>query len=124
MLNVHETAREVLTSKDLWLGHLYIVAMNRTTWKGMAPEDREAIQRAAEFSYQTLGRVMDSSYVAMLEDLKKAGATVRLLDRTELDTWNRTTRYQQIQAKWSTEQGKDAGPVMEKVRKLLNEAMP
>ena len=127
MLNVHETAPEVLTSKDLWLGHLYIVAMNRTTWKGMAPEDREAIQRAAEFAYRSLGRVMDRSYDAMLEDLKKAGAKVRLLNVAELDAWNKTTQYPQIQAKWVQEQDakgvKDAGAVMERTRTLLNEAM-
>ena len=127
MLNVHQTAPEVLTSKDLWLGHLYIVAMNRTTWNGLVPEDKEAIGRAAEFSYRTLGRVMDSSYDAMLEDLKKAGAKVRLLNVAELDAWNKTTQYPQIQVKWVQEQDakgvKDAGAVMEKTRKLLNEAM-
>ena len=105
----------------------YLVAMNRYTWNGLAQDDKEAIRRAAEISYQSLGRVMDSSYDAMLEDLKSAGAKVRLLDGAELDAWNKTTKFQQIQAKWILEQEvkgvKDAGPVMEKVRNLLNEAM-
>ena len=73
MLKVHETAPEVLTSKDLWLGHLYIVAMNQTTWNGLPQEDKDAIKGAAEFAYLTLGQVMDSSYDAILDDLKKAG---------------------------------------------------
>ena len=127
MLNVHETAREVLTSKDLWLGHLYIVAINRSTWNGLAQEDQDAIGRAADYAYKTLGRVMDSSYDAMLEDLRKAGARVRLLTPAELATWNRTTKYPQAQAKWVQEQEakgvKDAGSVMERTRLLLNAAM-
>ena len=85
MLKVHETAPHVLLSKDLWLGHVYILAMNRNSWNGLAKEDKEAIQRAARSAHKALGRVMDSSVDAMVGDLKKAGAKVRLLERTELD---------------------------------------
>ena len=31
-LKVHETAPHVLISKDLWLGHVYLLVMNKTTW--------------------------------------------------------------------------------------------
>ncbi len=127
MLKVHEAAPHVLLSKDLWLGHVYIVAMNRNTWNGLAQQDKESIERAAEIAYMALGRVMDSSFDVMVKGLTKASAQVRLLDRSELDTWLKTTQYQQAQAKWVAEQDaigvKAAGGAMEKTRKLLNEAM-
>ncbi len=78
MLTVHEVAPLAVLSEDLWLGHLYVLAMNRATWNGLAPEDKQAIQRAAETAYKTLGKVMDKSFDAQVDDLKKAGVTLRL----------------------------------------------
>ena len=36
MLKVHEAAPSVLVSKDLWLGHVYLLAMNKEVWGGLA----------------------------------------------------------------------------------------
>ena len=62
MLKVHETAPHVLVSKDLWLGHVYILTMNKGVWSSLAQEDKDAIGRAAKKSYETLGAVMDKSF--------------------------------------------------------------
>ena len=127
MLKVHETAPNVLLSKDLWLGHLYVLVMNKTTWDSLATEDREAIQRAALTAYKTLGTVMDRSFDAMVADMKKEGVTVRLLERKELDAWTATTRYPDVQAAWVREQeGKgngEARAVLEKVRTIMDDAL-
>ena len=127
MLNVHETAPNVLLSKDLWLGHVYLLVMNKTVWNGLPQEDRDAIQRAATFAHEALGRVMDSSFDAMVRDLQKAGAKVRQLQARELAVWKTTTRFEQIQTRWGQEQENKgvlaAGAVMEKTRVLLHEAM-
>ena len=126
-LKVYEHAPHVLVSKDLWLGHLYILAMNRDTWNGLAKEDQEAIRRATETAYQALGKVMDRSFYTQLVDLEKVGATVRQLAPKEVETWKMATRYQAIQAAWAKEQeGKgvtDAGAVMKKVSAILNDSM-
>ncbi len=125
-LKIEQVAPNVLLSKDLWLGHLYILAMNRDTWKGLASEDREAIQRAALTAYTQLGRVMDDSFTAMVGNLKKNGATVRLLKGKEVDTWKTTTRYQEVQAAWVKDQQskgvEEAAPVLKQVTDLLNAA--
>jgi len=127
MLKVHETAPNVLLSKDLWLGHVYVLAMNKDTWDGLASEDRQAIQRAAETAYKTLGSVMDSSFDAMVADMRKEGVKVRLLERKELDAWSTTTQYQDAQAAWVKDQegkgNQEARAVMEKVRAMLGDAM-
>ena len=127
MLKVHETAPNVLLSKDLWLGHVYVLVMNKKTWDALAKEDREAVQRAAETAYKTLGVVMDSSFDAMVADMKKAGVKVRILDAKELDAWNASTRYQEVQAAWVKAQeakgNAEARAVLEKVRAILSEAM-
>lgn len=127
MLKVHETAPNVLLSKDLWLGHVYVLAMNKDTWDRLADEDKQAIQRAAEIAYKTLGSVMDSSFDAMISAMRNEGVKVRLLDNKELDAWNTTTRYQDAQAAWVKEQegkgNQEARPVMEKVRALLSGPM-
>ena len=127
MLKVHETAPNVLLSKDLWLGHVYVLAMNKDTWDRLANEDRQAIQRAAETAYKTLGAVMDSSFDAMVADMRKEGVKVRLLDNQELNAWNTTTKYQDAQAAWVKEQegkgNQEARAAMEKVRAILSDAM-
>lgn len=126
-LKVHEVAPNVLLSRDLWLGHLYILAMNRNTWDGLAKEDKAAIQRAAQTAYQALGPVMDNSFDTMVGELKNAGVKIRLLEQKELDAWNTATRYQDVQTAWVKEQDgegvKDAGPILGKVSTIMDEVV-
>lgn len=126
MLNVHSVAPNVLLSKDLWLGHLYVVAMNRATWEGLAPQDRDAIQRAAATAYQTLGAVMDRAFDEQVADLRKAGVKVRLLEAAELRAWNAATRYTEVQQAWARDQEakgvKDAVQVLRKLDTLMGAA--
>lgn len=128
LLKVHETAPNVLLSRRLWLGHLYLLTMNRDTWEGLAAEDRAAVQRAAETAYATLGEVMDSSFVAMVDDLKQAGAHVRQLSDDEVEAWQTTTRAAEIQADWVGKQEEkgvqEAGVVLRKVQAMMNDAAP
>lgn len=126
-LNVHKTAPNVLISKDLWLGHVYLLVMNKDTWKNLADEDKQAIQRAAVNAYKTLGSVMDNSYDGMLKTLRKNDVKIRELKSDELQRWESATRYQEVQQKWVKEQEdkgvKEAGPTMEKVTALMKETM-
>lgn len=125
MLKVHEVAPNVLLSKDLWLGHVYLLVMNKNTWDELSPEDRAAIQRAADRAYASLGSVMDRAFDEQVEALKQNGANVRILTPGEVDQWRLTTGYQDAQAAWVREQEekglKEAGLVLEKVGGLLNE---
>lgn len=98
MLKVHETAPSVLVSKDLWLGHLYLVTINKDVWGKLAQRDKNAIRRAADKSYRTLGSVMDRSFDTQLEELKKAGATVRTLNPDEVERFQSVTNYGDVQA--------------------------
>jgi len=126
-LNVHKTAPNILISKDMWLGHVYLLVMNKETWNKLADEDKQAIQRAAVNAYKTLGSVMDNSYDRMLKELRKNHVKMRELKPDELQRWEAATRYQEVQQKWVQEQEskgvKEAGPTMEKVTVLMKETM-
>ena len=56
---------------------------------------------------------MDKSFDDMVGDLKKAGVKLRLLERQELDAWNTSTKYRNVQTAWIKDQEskgvKDAG---------------
>ena len=93
MLNVHDAAPNVLVSKDLWLGHVYILAMNKDVWATLSQEDRHAIRRAGQTAYQSLGSVMDKHFDRQIDDLRKAGAIVRVLDKDEVSQWGTSIRY-------------------------------
>lgn len=127
MLKVHETAPNVLISKDLWLGHLYLVSINKEVWATLAQRDKNAISRATEKSYRALGAVMDRSFEMQLDDLRKAGASVRILTADEVQRWDGVTRYADAQAAWSQDQkskgveGIDAA--LTKVRSIMGEVM-
>lgn len=127
MLNVHQTAPHVLVSKDLWLGHVYILAMNRQVWNSLAQEDRDAIVRAAEKSYQTLGAVMEQSFDTQLDELRQAGATVRVLSTEEVAQFETATKYKDVQAAWAEDQRThgvaDAARTMEKVTSIMADMM-
>lgn len=125
-LKVHEHAPYVLASKDLWLGHLYLVTINKNTWNTLTKEDKDAIQRAAKKAYKTLGTVMDKSFDTQMETLKNEGAKIRLLSKKETDEFKVQTKYEEVQDKWVKEQkvnGIEAGPALGKVRALLNKTM-
>ncbi|MGY4397373.1 TRAP-type C4-dicarboxylate transport system substrate-binding protein [Sphingomonas sp. UYAg733] len=104
MLKVHEAAPSVLVSKDMWLGHVYLVAMNKDVWGGLAQQDKDAIQRAGDTSYRTLGSVMDSSFDTQLDELRKAGASVRILNPAESRHWETVTKYREVQFAWAKDQ--------------------
>ncbi len=126
MLKLHEVAPHVLASKDLWLGHVYLLGMKKSVWDGLAAEDRQAIQRAAEVSYRTLGNVMDTSFDTQIDDLRKAGATVRVLGHAEALAWQTATKYREVQAAWAKAQQEkgvaNAQAVIDKMAAILTAA--
>lgn len=126
MLDVHKAAPNVLVSRDLWLGHVYILAMNKQVWDGLATEDRDAIRRAATRSYASLGEVMTASFNKQLDDLRQAGANVRILDTEEVQRWAVTTRYREVQSKWAEAQkssGIDAVSPLAKVTAIMDDML-
>lgn len=126
MLKVHETAPHVLVSKDMWLGHVYILAMNRSVWNGLEQQDRDAIRRAATASYRTLGSVMEQSFEEQVDALQQAGATLRVLDRKEAARWADAARYDEVQSAWAQKQaasGLDAAPALAQVTAIMNDML-
>lgn len=126
-LKAYQYAPNVLISKELWLGHLYILAMNEKTWDKLSTADQAAIQRAAQTAYQSLGAVMDRSFNTQIDDLRNVGATVRILKPQEVAQWQTTTRYRDAQDKWVKEQKakgvNEAGTVMKQVNAIMDETM-
>lgn len=104
MLDVHKVAPNVLVSKQLWLGHVYIVAMNSDAWNRLPTEDQAAIRRAASHAYTRLGSTMDRSFEAMLEDLRTSGSTVRQLSPKEVEAFAHATNVPGVQSCWVAEQ--------------------
>ena len=100
--------------------------MNRNTWDSLAQEDKEAIQRAAVTAYRALGPVMETSFNAMVSDLKKAGVKTRTLDREEIDAWSAATKSADVQSAWARDQEDkgvaNATAVLKKVDAILGVA--
>jgi TRAP-type C4-dicarboxylate transport system substrate-binding protein len=126
-LNVHKVAPNVLYSEKLWMGHVYLLVMNKDTWDKLAQQDKQAIERAAATAYQTLGTVMNASFDAQVAELKKDGISIRTLQPKELEQWQAATRYREVQAAWVKEQEgkglKEAGPVLQQIGEMVNDAM-
>jgi TRAP-type C4-dicarboxylate transport system substrate-binding protein len=126
-LKAYEHAPYALVSKELWLGHLYPLVMNRDAWNALAPQDQHAIRRAAETAYKALGAVMDRSLDAQLAALRKAGTTIRLLDHKEVEAFKTASKYQEAQLGWIKEQESQgvtaAARVVGRVDTIMNEAM-
>ncbi len=128
LLDAHRAAPHVLVSKDLWLGHLYVLAVNRDVWDALPPVDRLAVQRATVRAYRTLGAEMDRSFDTQLDALRQAGADVRILTAGEVERWQTATRYREVQAAWA-EQQKAAGiadvdAVRRGVTRVMNRYLP
>nr|WP_318383398.1 TRAP transporter substrate-binding protein DctP [uncultured Enterobacter sp.] len=123
-INAERIAPYVLTSQDLWLGHVYLVVMNKNTWQSLAREDQQAILRAADIAYHSAGKVLDNSVKSMIAGMEKRGAHVRVLSPKELTAWETTTHYRDAQAQWVKEQQakgvSNAGEVMEQIRTIVD----
>lgn len=119
-LNAQRYAPHVLVSKDLWLGHVYLLVINQARWASLSEEDRAAIQRAANDAYAQLGGVMDRSFDKQIADLKHSGASVRMLKPQEVLAWEDKTQYQQVQSAWVKEQeAKGVVDMKETLEKLV-----
>jgi len=123
-LKLHEKANKALVSKALWLGHLYIVAMNKDKYNSLSADDKEAIRRAAEYSYRQLGRVMDESYDKMVEILESEGTSVRTLTEEDVQSWATLSDFENVQSDWVAEQEEKgvekAHEVIKRVRDFMN----
>ena len=102
-INAHKAAPYILTSQKLWLGHEYIIAMNKSVWNSLTDNDRQAIETAADFSYGRLGKIMDEAFVRQLEILSGDNASVRILSNDEVDFWEKSSDYINVQDKWADE---------------------
>ena len=122
-INAHKVAPNVLTSPKLWLGHEYIIAMNKNAWDGLTDEDRQAIIKAGEISYDRLGAVMDESFLRQLETLRADNAEVRLLTDDEVKFWEQSSDYRAAQEKWTGEQASkglvSAADVLNRIRRYM-----
>jgi len=123
--NLHKISPNVLISENLWLGHLYLLVINKPTWDKLATEDKDAVKRAALTSYAKLGAFMDKSIHNQINALEKEGATVRLLTKDDIEKWNTTTRYQEIQKSWIKEQEskgvENISQTLENITAIMNE---
>ncbi len=122
-LKVHEVAPHVLISQKLWLGHVYVLAINNDVWNILSEEDRQAIQRAGETAYRALGPAMDSSFRVMLSEISAGGGKVQLLDQAQLNRWTGEAKVPEIQANWMSGPAKDvpnAAATLEQLKTMLN----
>ncbi|MFD1382858.1 TRAP transporter substrate-binding protein DctP [Rhodanobacter aciditrophus] len=103
-LKLHEKAPYALVSKSMWLGHLYVVAMNKTAYDALEQIDKDAIKRAASRAYRQQGRNMDEEFDTMVSKLRAEGAEIRIMTDEEVDQWGRLTNYPAIQRRWAQEQ--------------------
>lgn len=117
-INAHKAAPHILTSQRLWLGHEYIIAMNKSVWESLSENDRRAIESAAESSYSLLGDVMNEAYTRQLNVLRSDGADVRVMTDEEVSFWEETTNYREIQNKYVSEHD-NAVSVIEAMRKRM-----
>lgn len=124
-LKIHEVAPNILVSKDLWLGHVYLLVMNKNTWNGLLKEEQEAILRAAKTAYKSLDSMMSNSFDVQIEDLKNDGANVRILEPAEVEQWKTDTDYTAVQSTWVKEQQdkglKNIDIIMKKVSSIMGD---
>ncbi|PSY63913.1 TRAP transporter substrate-binding protein DctP [Escherichia sp. 20412-1] len=123
-IHAERAAPNVLLSPSLWLGHVYLLTMNKHTWKSLSTQDREAIQRAAITTQKALGQALDNNLINMVKTLEQEGTHVRYLTKAELEAWRKAIDYQQEQAQWVAKQKAEgidnAREVMQKVANLLD----
>lgn len=126
-IHAERAAQHIQLSPSLWLGHVYLLVMNKTVWDGLDVKDRGAIKRAAAATQRRLGAAQDANLLEMVNQMKKDGASIHYLTNQELEAWQTATGYQQVQAEWVTQQEDkgitDAGLLMKGVSTIVNDVI-
>lgn len=126
-IHAQRSAPYIALSPELWLGHVYLLVMNKDVWKALSEQDQAAIQRAAASTEKVIGTLLDQSVTLMAQRLEREGAHVHWLSRDELDRWQAATGYQQVQTAWVTQQEEkgvtDAGMLLQSLRRVIAETL-
>ena len=122
-IHAQRAATYLQYSPSLWLGHVYLLVMNKGTWDALDEQDKSAIQRAALTTEKKLGASLDEGLASLTSEMTKEGAKLHLMTQEELNRWQSATRYQQVQAEWVKQQESqgvtDAGLLMQAVSTRL-----
>ena len=120
---INQAAPNVLTAKELWMGHVYCIVINSKVWAGLSEEDKKAIGRAVERSYKDLGKWMDDGFDEELDKLRARKAGLRILSPDELQKFKTRTNYKQLQQRWVADQVKagfrDMPEVLQKMTAII-----
>ena len=126
-IKAQKSAKYIQLSPQLWLGHVYLLTINKDRWETLSAEDRAAIQRAAASTQRQIGALLDTSLRNMTDSMRQDGASISWLSPAELQKWQQASRYQQVQEQWVAEQEKegvsDARQIMKQVGTALNAVM-
>lgn len=126
-IQAQRAAPWVSYSPAMWLGHVYLLAINKEVWAALDAKDQAAIQRAAASTEKQLGTLLDKSVRSLGKRMAKEGAHLHILSHAELARWQEATNYQQVQAEWiqiQEEKGnKDAALIMRAVGLALKDAL-
>ncbi|MRS14289.1 ABC transporter substrate-binding protein [Enterobacteriaceae bacterium RIT691] len=99
-----QAAKNIGVSQRLWLGHVYLLVMNKALWESLTPQDKAAIQRAAARTEKILGSTLDTRLTDMVSNMNTHGADAHYLTPRELESWQSISHYQAVQADWITQQ--------------------
>lgn len=122
-IKAHTAAKYITFSPKLWLGHAYLISINKDVWNSLTDDVHAAFERAANSSYEKLGAIMNASLPEQVRALESDGGHVRILSDSEVSDWEEMTRYREIQDRWAREK-LDAGfsqapEVLETTRRLI-----
>jgi TRAP-type C4-dicarboxylate transport system substrate-binding protein len=126
-LQAHKVAPNVLFSPTLWLGHVYLLAINKDTWNRLDKRDQRAIQRAAEQTQKSMGALLDNSIISLVKKMRDEGVRVRYLSHEEQTAWQVMSRFSGVQNEWVAEQEKQgvkgAAATLRAVAPILDDAI-
>ena len=122
-INAQEVAPYILTSKKLWLGHIYVISMNKDVWGSLSKDDKAAIKNAADASYKSMGSFADKAFEWQIRELKKSNAKVRILTDKELLQWKQAVKFKGIQNQWIEKNTLLDKTVIEDVRNSIQEKL-
>lgn len=126
-IHAQQPAKYIQLSPQLWMGHIYLLTMNKSRWDSLSTDDKAAIQRAAAQTKRQIGPLLDTHLLEMTSAMSQQGAHITWLSPADLHAWQQASRYQQEQKKWVSEQEAkgihDSGRILSAIATRLDDAM-
>ncbi|SOC43748.1 TRAP transporter substrate-binding protein DctP [Salinicoccus kekensis] len=103
MMGFYETSDNIIVGTELWWSAPFIHTINKDMWDSLPADIQEDILRASERAQKAFGEVYKEELESTIQEQRDAGATVKIADEADIETFNDPELFEDLREIWADE---------------------